>query len=117
MQSKPSPFACGPNDLRAYTDHMGMLYVLIEVEGWRVSRRWRPTPGTGPIVMEAHSTSYGLGVNGDDEGEATYALFTRLFSDEPDAIAGAGAFWPRPEPNVVLLSRATGGEPDADVDA
>lgn len=88
-------FPCTPADLREVGDegHLGLLTVLVE-KGWRVYGR---RDGLR-VTLTAEGDSYVMSCGGSSDKEAALQLFSELFSDEPDAIAEAAAFWPPPRP-------------------
>jgi hypothetical protein len=97
-RNPPSPpFPCTPADLEATGDegHLGLMLVLIN-SGWAISEQRRDD---GQIVVWAKSSGYTRGESADTESDAMLKLFKALYSDEPDAIACACAFWPPAAPD------------------
>jgi hypothetical protein len=90
-----SPFPCTPADLEETGDEgwLGLLVVLGD-GGWVLHER--RVDDRVVLWAENGDGSYVRGVNGDTAKTRALALFKALYSDEPDAISCACAFWPEP---------------------
>jgi hypothetical protein len=103
-QRRPAPpIACTPTDLEETGDGWVGLLVVLGDEGWVLSER----RSDGRTVLWANNGngSYVCGVYGDTAKDRALALFKKLYSDEPDAIACASAFWPPPAPVAQIGAR------------